>query len=319
MPVSIPFVRDMDFAYGEPQQVSPLIRRVIANNPGPFTFRGTGVYIVGVSGGEVAVIDPGPDLPEHVAALKAALAGDTVTHIFVTHRHLDHAPAARPLAEATGARIYASGVTPKFSADDFVAEAGDDLGFKPDVAVKDGERFSSAGWTLEALMTPGHTSDHMCLALPEENALFSGDHIMGWSTTVVSPPDGDMESYLASLDKVYARAFAALWPTHGPPVRDVAAFIEKYRAHRLDREAQILGQIRAGRSRIMEMVEAIYVDVDKRLYPAAAHSVLAHLIMLVNRGLVSADSAIADASGNGPGSAPGIGSLYSLKEPASRS
>ncbi len=216
MAVTIPFVRDMDFAYGEPQQVSPLIRRVVANNPGPFTFRGTGVYIVGRAGGDVAVIDPGPDQPEHIDALKAALAGDTVTHIFVTHRHLDHAPASRPLAAATSAKIYASGVTPKFSADDFVAEAGDDLGFKPDIAVKDGERFSGPGWTLEALMTPGHTSDHMCLALHEENAVFSGDHIMGWSTTVVTPPDGDMQSYLASLDKVQMRGFATLWPTHGP-------------------------------------------------------------------------------------------------------
>lgn len=302
MAVTIPFVRDMDFAYGEAERVSPLIRRVVANNPGPFTFRGTGVYVVGAPGGDVAVIDPGPDLPEHIEALKRALNGDRVSHIFVTHRHLDHAPAARPLAAVTGAKIYASGITPKFSADDFVAEAGDDLGFKPDIVVKDGESFSGAGWTLEALVTPGHTSDHMCLVLHEENALFSGDHIMGWSTTVVSPPDGDMAAYLASLDKVQARGFITLWPTHGPPIRDVAPFIDSYRAHRLDREAQILDQLRAGRTRIMDMVPVMYAAVDKRLYPAAAHSVLAHLIMLVNAGRVRCEGA------------PGIDSVYALTQ-----
>jgi glyoxylase-like metal-dependent hydrolase (beta-lactamase superfamily II) len=298
MAVKIPFVREMDFAYGEVQQVSPLIRRVIANNPGPFTFRGTGVYIVGK--GDVAVIDPGPNDAEHLEALKRAVAGQRVTHIFVTHRHLDHSPAARPLAAHTGATIYASGIAPRFSADDFIAEAGDDFGFKPDVVAQDGETFSGPDWTLEALMTPGHTSDHMCLALREENALFSGDHIMGWSTTVVSPPDGDMDAYLASLDKVQARGFAALWPTHGPPVTDVQPFIQAYRDHRLDREAQILARLQAGQTQIMDMVPVMYADVDKRLYPAAAHSVLAHIIRLVKQGRVTADGA------------PGIQTAYRL-------
>lgn len=298
MAASIPFVRDMNFNYGESQQVSPRVRRVIANNPGPFTFRGTGVYIVGE--GDVAVIDPGPDDPAHIDALKQALARERVTHIFVTHRHLDHSPAARPLAAATGAKIYASGIAPQFSADDFVAEAGDDFGFLPDVVVKDGEIFSGPDWSLEAVMTPGHTSDHMCLALIEENALFSGDHIMGWSTTVVSPPDGDMDSYLASLDKIQARNFATLWPTHGPPVTDVAPFIHAYKKHRLDREAQIIARLQAGQTRIRDMIPIMYADVDKRLYPAAAHSVLAHIIRLVRRGRVST----ADA--------PGINSDYRL-------
>jgi glyoxylase-like metal-dependent hydrolase (beta-lactamase superfamily II) len=298
MAVKIPFVRDMTFEYGAVAQASPLIRRVIANNPGPFTFRGTGVYIVGA--GEVAVIDPGPDDAAHLAALERALAGERVSHIFVTHRHLDHSPAARPLAAKTGAKIYASGVAPRFSADDFVAEAGDDLGFKPDLVVKDGDVFAGPGWTLEAIHTPGHTSDHLCLALKEENALFSGDHIMGWSTTVVSPPDGDMDAYLASLDKIDARGFATLWPTHGPPVTDVAPFIAAYRTHRLDREAQIVAQLGAGRTRIMEMVPVMYADVDKRLYPAAAHSVLSHLIRLVKIGRVRSDGA------------PGLNSAYVL-------
>jgi glyoxylase-like metal-dependent hydrolase (beta-lactamase superfamily II) len=298
MAAKIPFVRDMTFQYGEPQQVSPLIRRVVANNPGPFTFRGTGVYIVGR--GEVAVIDPGPDDPTHIEALQRTLAGERVSRIFVTHRHLDHSPAARPLASATGAKIYASGIAAKLSEDDFVAEAGDDLGFKPDIVVGDGDVFSGAGWTLEAVFTPGHTSDHMCLALAEENALFSGDHIMGWSTTVVSPPDGDMEAYLASLDKVQARKFATLWPTHGPPVREAGAFIDAYRAHRMDREAQIIERLRAGQSRIKDMVPVIYADVDPRLYPAAAHSVFAHLIRLVEIGRVRCEGQ------------PGLASAYAL-------
>lgn len=298
MAVTIPFVRDMSFAYGEAQQVSALITRVVADNPGPFTFRGTGVYIVGRE--EVAVIDPGPDDAPHLDALKRALAGKRVSHIFVTHRHLDHSPAARPLAAATGAKIYASGIAPRFSADDFVAEAGDDLGFKPDVVVKDGDTFRGAGWTLEAIMTPGHTSDHMCLALREENALFSGDHVMGWSTTVVSPPDGDMTAYLASLDKIAARGFATLWPTHGPPVTDVAPFLAAYRAHRLDREAQIIARLEAGQKRIKDMVPVMYAAVDPGLYPAAAHSVLAHMIRLVQSGRVQTSGA------------PGLDSDYTL-------
>ena len=291
MAQKIPFVRDMDFAYGKPQQVSPLITRLVANNPGPFTFHGTGVYIVGRL--EVAVIDPGPDAPSHLEALERALAGKRVSHIFVTHRHLDHAPAARPLAAATGAKIYASGVAPRISADDFVAEAGDDLGFKPDVAIADGDLFSGPGWSLKAVMTPGHTSDHMCLALSEENALFSGDHIMGWSTTVVSPPDGDMQAYLASLDKVAALNVATLWPTHGPPVRDVGPFIDAYRAHRMDREAQIIACLEAGQTRIKDMTPLIYKDIDPRLYPAAAHSMLAHLIRLAAIGRVRCAGAAA--------------------------
>jgi glyoxylase-like metal-dependent hydrolase (beta-lactamase superfamily II) len=296
MAVNIPFVREMTFEYGEAEQVSPLIRRVVANNPGPFTFRGTGVYIVGR--GEVAVIDPGPDDAAQLQALQRAIAGERVSHIFVTHRHLDHSPAARPLAAATGAKIYASGIAPKFSADDFVAEAGDDPGFKPDTVIKDGDVFAGRGWTLEAVFTPGHTSDHMCLALREENALFSGDHIMGWSTTVVSPPDGDMDAYLASLAKVQARDFTTLWPTHGPPVTEVRAFIDAYRAHRMDREAQIVAQLRDGKAKIMDMVPVMYADIDARLYPAAAHSVLAHLIRLVKIGRVRSDGA------------PGLDSTY---------
>ncbi|MGH6950854.1 MAG: MBL fold metallo-hydrolase [Vitreimonas sp.] len=282
MPAKIPFVRDMNFAYEEAEQVSPLIRRLVANNPGPFTYLGTGVYIVGRD--EVAVIDPGPDDPAHIAALLRAVEGERVTHIFVTHRHMDHSPAARPLAAATGARIYASTIAPKHSdCDELRLEAGDDRRFAPDVDARDGDRFAGPGWTVEAVFTPGHTANHMAYALIEENALFSGDHIMGWSTTVIGPPDGDMSDYMASLEKVRDRGFATLWPTHGPPVRDVRPFLEAFIAHRLEREAQIVEQLAGGKRLIKDMVAVIYADVDKRLHPAACHSVLAHMIRLVEQ------------------------------------
>ncbi len=288
MASKIPFVHEMDFAYGEPQQVSPLIRRVVANNPGPFTFKGTGVYIVGR--GEVALIDPGPDTAEHLDVLMRAIKGEQLTHIFVTHCHMDHSPAAHPLAERTGAKVYASTIPLKPSECDSVRlEAGDDASFRPDVAVSDGNRFSGPGWTIEAMATPGHTSHHMAYALLQENALFPGDHIMGWSTTIIGPPDGDMSAYLASLEKVRDRDFTTLWPTHGPPVREVRPFIEAYLDHRLDRERQVLAQLEQGKRQIKDMVTVMYADVDKRLHPAACHSVLAHIIRLVELGRVRCD------------------------------
>ncbi|MBL8557307.1 MAG: MBL fold metallo-hydrolase [Hyphomonadaceae bacterium] len=286
MAVKIPFVRDLAFEYEKPQKVSPLIRRLVANNPGPFTYYGTGVYIVGQ--GEVAVIDPGPDIPSHIEALIAALDGEKVTHIFVTHGHMDHSPAARPLAKATGATIYACGEPVIPSDSEVRMEAGDDLGFKPDVEVHDGQLFHGNGWTIEAVFTPGHTSHHVAYALKEENVLFPGDHIMGWSTTVISPPDGDMSDYFASLEKVRDRNYDKLWPTHGPPIEgNVREFVQAYIDHRLSRESQILEQLRQGRSTIRDMVSVMYADVDKKLHPAACHSVLAHMIRLVKTGRVA--------------------------------
>lgn len=288
--MAIPFVREIKFDYGAVQQVSPLIRRVVTHNPGPFTYTGTGVYIVGR--GQIAVIDPGPDQPGQFDMLKAAIAGETVTHIFVTHRHLDHAPMARPLADLTGAKIYASAIPARSGAIAGPAmEEGDDLSFRPDIAISDGERFEGDGWTIEAIATPGHTSDHTCFALREENALFSGDHIMGWSTTVVPPPDGDMDDYIASLEKIRDRAFAVIWPTHGPPITAPHAFIEELIAHRLDREAQIIAQLKAGQTRIPDMVRIMYAEVNPALYPAAAQSVLSQMIRLIRRGQVLADGA----------------------------
>lgn len=280
----IPFVRELDFEYGRCDPVSPLIRRVIARNPGPFTFTGTGVYIVGR--GDVAVIDPGPDQPEHFEALKAALAGERVTHVLVTHHHLDHSPLAHPLAQAFGAQVHGVPAPAPHANDAPALEEGADERFRPDVILSDGDVLSGPGWTLEAITTPGHTSNHLCFALQEENALFSGDHIMGWSTTVITPPDGDMGNYFASLQKVKARGFSTLWPTHGAPVREVGPFIDAYIAHRRAREAQILEALGAGLTTIKAMVPSLYATVDPRLHPAAAHSVLAHMIQLVREGRV---------------------------------
>jgi glyoxylase-like metal-dependent hydrolase (beta-lactamase superfamily II) len=239
----IPFVREFDFDYGRADAVSPLIRRVVARNPGPFTFTGTGTYIVGH--GEVAVIDPGPDDPAHLQALLEALDGERVSHILVTHGHLDHWPLAGPLKQVVGAPIFGRGATGAHAP--FEGEADHPASaFRPDMELEEGQRIGGLGWTLETVFTPGHASDHVAFALAEENALFSADHVMGWSTTVVSPPDGDMGDYLASLDKVRARSFDTLWPTHGPPVTDADPFLAAYKQHRLDREAQILEQLRAG-------------------------------------------------------------------------
>ena len=297
--MGIPFVRDIDVDYGRVDQVSPLIRRVIANNPGPFTYTGTGVYIVGK--GEVAVIDPGPMIEEHLEALKAALDGETITHVVVTHSHLDHSPLAHPLAEWAGCKVYAKG--PAIPTESEVRmEAGDDLSFKPNVTIGDGWTCSGPGWTLEAIETPGHTSNHLCFALLEENAIFSGDHIMGWSTTVISPPDGDMSDYLASLEKIRARGFQTIWPTHGPPVTDnPSGFIQSYIDHRKAREASILSRLTAGDENIPDMVSVIYADVDKKLHPAACHSVLGHMIQLVKDGRVTTED-----------DRPGVKSTYRL-------
>jgi glyoxylase-like metal-dependent hydrolase (beta-lactamase superfamily II) len=285
----IPYVRQIEFDYGRCEQVSPLIRRVIADNPGPFTFTGTGTYIVGH--GEVAVIDPGPDLPEHLAAILSATEGERITHILVTHHHADHSPLAGPLQAATGAQIYGCAVATPDQDDDggVKMEAGHDLSFRPDVGLCGGGEVAGPGWTLEAIPTPGHTSNHICYALKEENACFTGDHIMGWSTTVITPPDGDMTDYMRSLELIRARGFATLWPTHGPPVREVRPFIDAYIAHRRGREAQILSALERGPNRINDLVPTLYADVDPKLWPAASRSMLAAMIHLTRQGKLTAD------------------------------
>jgi len=293
----IPYVRDLELQYGRSDPVSPLIRRVIANNPGPFTYLGTGTYIVGH--GKVGVVDPGPALDDHLDAILEATREETITHILITHHHSDHSPLARPLAAKTGAVIYGCAVATRPVEGEVKLEAGYD-DFTPDVSVCGGAMIAGEGWTLEAIPTPGHTSNHICYALREENALFSGDHIMGWSTTVITPPDGDMGDYLASLELVKARNFSTLWPTHGPPIRDVTPFIDAYIEHRRDRERQIVAQLAAGETTIKSMVPKIYAAVDSRLWPAAAHSVLAQIIELVRTGKVASNGT------------PGLDSEYRL-------
>ena len=287
----IPFVRDFDFAHGRRDQVSPLIQRVICANSGPFTFTGTGTYIVGrpEDGAAVAVIDPGPVDDAHLQALLAAVEGRTVSHILITHTHRDHSPLARPFAERVGAPILAMRSPLRETHASGSLDEEEDEVFAPDVILTGGERIDGDGWTLTALATPGHASNHMAFALEEENALFCGDHVMGWSTTVVAPPDGNMSDYIRSLDTVIAADFATLWPTHGAPVTKVAPFLAAYRAHRMDREAQILARIAAGDRTIAEIVPVLYAAVDQRLWPAASLSVLAHLIKLVEEGRVRAD------------------------------
>ena len=286
--MTIPFVRNFEFEYGVLAQLSPLIQRVIANNPGPFTYTGTGVYIIGDK--DVAVIDPGPDMAEHRAALDKALEGRRVSHVLMTHHHIDHSPLAIPLARDHGCEVYGYGLQIRPPEGGEVRlEAGDDLSFKPDVEIRCGDVIKGDGWTIEAIHTPGHTSNHMCFGLREENTLFSGDHIMGWSTSVVSPPDGHMGDYLNSLERIKARKFDRIWPTHGPCIDEVEDFVQAYIDHRHKREAQILAALNTGLTSIMPIVEHIYVDVDKRLYPAAAHSVLSHLIHMRETGRVTAN------------------------------
>ncbi len=279
----IPYVREMDFAYGRVDGVSPLITRVVAENPSPFTFHGTGTYLVGER--SLAVIDPGPLLDAHLEALVEAIDGRPVSHIITTHTHADHSPLARPLQARTGGTIVGRPAPPTREASGEVEQGG----FRPDEEVADGQLIEGEGWTLEAVATPGHASNHVAYALLEENALFCGDHVMGWSTTVVSPPDGDMSDYYRSLDRVEAREFATLWPTHGPPVTAVGPFLKGYREHRLKREDQILRELARGPRRIAELTPRLYVGVDPRLHLAAARSIWAHLIHMSRDGRVLPD------------------------------
>ncbi len=260
--------------------VEPLVRRLLAPNPSPFTYKGTQTYIVGR--GRVAVIDPGPDLPDHVAAILAATAGETVVAIMCTHTHRDHSPAARALKAATGAPIV--GCAPLVLDDSGPrADASFDADYRPDRVLGDGETVSGPGWTLEAVATPGHTSNHLCFALRESGALFSGDHVMRWSTTVVSPPDGDMADYMLSLGKLIERNDRILYPAHGDPVEEPRRFVSAIAMHRRQRERQILDLLSEEALPIQSMVERMYAGIDPRLHGAAGRSVLAHLIDLETR------------------------------------
>jgi glyoxylase-like metal-dependent hydrolase (beta-lactamase superfamily II) len=287
----IVFDKSFDLAPDRVDEAITGVRRIVADNPSPFTFKGTVSYIIGR--GQVAIIDPGPDDHRHIAALLDAVRGETVTHIFVTHTHRDHSPAVPAIKAATGAVVLAEGphraARPLHIGEAPRLEASNDLNFRPDRALTDGEIVSGSGWTIEAVATPGHTANHMAFALREANALFSGDHVMAWSTSIVAPPDGAMSDYMASLQKLTRRTEELYFPGHGGAVRDAPRFVRSYIRHRHGREASIVHRLAKGPADISSLVRAIYIGLDPRLVNAAGLSVLAHLEDLVARGIVATD------------------------------
>jgi glyoxylase-like metal-dependent hydrolase (beta-lactamase superfamily II) len=302
MAEDIPYDKDFALTPGLVDEPMPGVRRILCNNPSPFTFKGTISYIVGR--GKVAIIDPGPDDPAHNAALLGAVRGETVTHIFVTHTHRDHSPGVPAIKQATGAIVMAEGPHRAARAlhvgDGPRLESSNDTDFKPDRALADGEVVQGSGWTVEAIATPGHTANHMAFAFREAEIVFSGDHVMAWSTPVVSPPDGSMGDYMASLQKLARRSEQVYFPGHGGAVRNAPRFVAAYILHRKAREASILNRLAKGETDIPDLVSSIYANLDPRLVKAAGMSVLAHLEDLVARG---------EATTNGP---PSIAGRYRL-------
>jgi glyoxylase-like metal-dependent hydrolase (beta-lactamase superfamily II) len=287
--MSIPFLREDPLPHGAVEQIAPGIRRIVCANPGPFTFRGTNTYLIGR--GEVAVLDPGPADAAHLAAILRATAGERITRILVSHTHRDHSPGAAALVAATGATTFGHG--PHVTPPDAGGEGGDHA-FRPDIALPDGATVESDDWRVTALHTPGHCANHLCFALKNEAApgiLFSADHVMSWSTTVVSPPDGDMAAYMASLARIAMRDDRLYLPGHGPPLPDPAPFVAALAAHRREREAKVFDALRAARrATAAELVPPVYgPELDPKLVPAAARSLLAHLIKLATEGMAARD------------------------------
>lgn len=278
--------------WGEAVPVAPRVRRLTAENPGPFTFHGTNSYLVG-DGGSVAVIDPGPADPRQCAALLAAIGGARLSHILVTHTHRDHSPGAAALAKATGAPVLAAGphrpARPPRPDETARLDAGGDTEFVPDAVLADGAIVEGEGFALTAVATPGHTGNHLAFALDGGEVLFSGDHVMAWSTSIVAPPDGAMADYMASLARLPARPERRYLPGHGGPVEDAGAYVAALAAHRRGREQAILARLQAGDTTIPAIVQAVYVGLDPALAGAAGLSVLAHLEDLAARGVVIAE------------------------------
>jgi glyoxylase-like metal-dependent hydrolase (beta-lactamase superfamily II) len=296
--MGIPFITEPDVSYAIGEKLSPKVRRVICENPGPFTYTGTSSFIVGT--GAVAVIDPGPAHPAHLEAILAALdPGEVITHILATHTHSDHSPLAHDLKARTGANIcgfdlpgHNDGTTQLINPEFVQMEEAIDRDFRPDIPLAHGDELTGPDWTLEAVHTPGHISNHLCFALHEEKTLFTGDHIMGWATSVVVPPEGNMADYMASLELLLARDDTLYRPTHGPAIPDPQNFVRAYIAHRHMRETQILEQLAAGVHKIADMIPVLYAETDPRLHPAAAMSVYAHLEGLVETGRAVCDGPI---------------------------
>jgi glyoxylase-like metal-dependent hydrolase (beta-lactamase superfamily II) len=291
MGVQIPFRRDLDFTYGQVARIGPRIRRVIAENPSPFTLYGTGTYILG--NGQVAVVDPGPADPAHIDAILEATRGETISHVLVTHTHMDHSPGCALLKEHCDAPTYAYGPHGAGKLEEGVpVEEGGDMAFAPDHRVAHGDIIQGGDWSVECVYTPGHTSNHMCYQLREDRALFTGDHIMGWSTSIISPPDGDMAAYMRSLELMLERNDAVYWPTHGPCIDDPKGLVRAFIEHRRERETQILECVRKGVGSIRDMVPLMYTSTPEFMYPAAARSVLAAVEYLVSKGELSSDGRI---------------------------
>jgi glyoxylase-like metal-dependent hydrolase (beta-lactamase superfamily II) len=291
MSKALSFKTSMIFDYGVPSPVAPGIVRLVASNPGPLTFKGTNTYLVGMT--ELAVIDPGPDDPAHIEAILRAAAGRPVTHILVTHAHRDHVGAAALLKAETGATIAAfPRTTPAAEASAADPERTEyvDHGFRPDIALGDGETIQGKDWALDAVHTPGHAPDHLCLALKRRGVVFSGDHVMAWNTTVVAPPEGSMASYLTSLERLMARRRDTLYlPGHGGRLEEPRRTVKAYLLHRRWREQTILTAIRGGAPTIRTIVPVVYQGLDHKLLPAAALSVQAHVAHLIEKGLVVCD------------------------------
>jgi glyoxylase-like metal-dependent hydrolase (beta-lactamase superfamily II) len=292
MGVKIPFRRELEFEYGSVDEVEPGIRRVIAENPSPFTLYGTGTYILGT--GNVAVVDPGPADPGHIEAILDAVAGETISHVLVTHTHMDHSPGCALLKDHTDAPTYAFGPHGAGKLEEGVpVEEGGDMEFKPDVLVGHGDVIEGGDWSVECVYTPGHTSNHMCYQLRESRALFTGDHVMGWSTSIISPPDGDMMAYMVSLELLLERHDRIYWPTHGPSIVDPHTHVRAFIDHRNEREDQIMECIDKGVGHIKDMVPIMYKETPEYLYGAAARSTLAAIEYLVKRGDLKASDGVA--------------------------
>ena len=287
----IPFNRDFPLKHGVVEEVVPGVRRIVCNNPSPFTFTGTVSYIVGR--GKVAIIDPGPDNEVHANALLEAVRGETVSHILVTHTHKDHSPNTPRIKAATGATVYAEGPhrasRPRYESEKATTESGADRDFVPDEVVRDGDVITGEGFALEAVFTPGHTANHVAFAWPERKLTFVGDHVMGWSTSIVAPPDGSMVDYMASLERLTRRGEQLYFSGHGPEIPDAVRYVKFLIRHRKAREDSILYRLAKGEADIPTIVRASYIGIDPRLIGAAGYSVLAHLEDLVARNVVATD------------------------------
>ena len=291
MAEELPFKKTMIFAYGEPRELAPGVVRIVANNPNHFTFKGTNTYLLG-AGPTVAVMDPGPDDPAHLKAILDTVGERKISHVIITHTHRDHTDGMPALLAATGAKTVGFGHRVKNRGTKRTSPSGSefvDQDFVPDVPLADGETLQGDGWAFQALHTPGHAPDHLCFALAGTGVLFSGDHVMGWNTSVVAPPEGKMADYIRSLEKLTGRSDSVYFPGHGGQFEDPQRLVKAFLLHRRMRENAILECIRGGNATVRGIVPVLYRDLDPRLVNAASLSVLAHVEHLIERGLVRSE------------------------------